>query len=77
LHLDVAYQGLFNSTATIYAKFNGNNKNNNTVIPGCALQAFWPYNYGDIYFGADNCLYDSDGKSYIIFNYFIYRINFY
>lgn len=30
--------------------------------PSCELDAIWPTNYGDIYFGADDCLYDAQGK---------------
>jgi hypothetical protein len=33
------------------------------VIPGCELNATWPRNYDDIFFGQDNCLYDSNSKS--------------
>ena len=29
------------------------------VVPGCELIASWPRGYHDIYFGQDNCLYDS------------------
>ncbi|KAN0070372.1 hypothetical protein V8E54_011241 [Elaphomyces granulatus] len=32
----------------------------------CELQARWPANYGDVYFGADGCLYDSNSNK--IFN---------
>jgi hypothetical protein len=28
----------------------------------CELQARWPANYGDVYFGADGCLYDSSSN---------------
>lgn len=46
-----------------YARFDGNNHNEWNVKPGCVLTASWPANYGGIYFGADNCLYDSTGES--------------
>ena len=62
-NLDVSYQGKANSTATIYARFNGQDTTDVNVIPGCELNATWPSNYGDIYFGQDNCLYDSSSKS--------------
>jgi hypothetical protein len=58
----VAYQNSLNSTATIYANFNGNDHTDTEVTPGCVLDAVWPYNYADIYFGQDNCLYDGSGK---------------
>ncbi|KAJ5826170.1 hypothetical protein N7474_003308 [Penicillium riverlandense] len=58
---DIADQNTGNSTATIYAKFNGDDKTDYKVVPGCKLDAVWPRNYGDIYFGNDNCLYDSTG----------------
>ncbi|KAE8381852.1 hypothetical protein BDV26DRAFT_289058 [Aspergillus bertholletiae] len=47
---------------TIYAGFDGSS-NKERVKPGCSLEASWPGNYGDIYFGADNCLYDSNGSN--------------
>ncbi|KAJ5613080.1 hypothetical protein N7510_006274 [Penicillium lagena] len=59
--IGIADQNTANSTATIYAKFNGDDKTDYNVVPGCKLEAVWPRNYGDIYFGADNCLYDSTG----------------
>ncbi|CAL5868266.1 uncharacterized protein PFLUO_LOCUS2490 [Penicillium psychrofluorescens] len=58
---NIADQNTANSTATIYANFNGDDKTDFNVVPGCKLDAVWPRNYGDIYFGADNCLYDSTG----------------
>lgn len=50
-----------NNTATIYAGFSGDSSQYK-VQAGCKLSAVWPHNYGDIYFGADNCLYDSQGN---------------
>jgi hypothetical protein len=41
--IDVAYQNSWYSTATIYAKFNGNDKTDVEVTPGCLLDAAWPY----------------------------------
>lgn len=46
--------------AIIYAKFDGNN-HKPVVTPGCKLIATFPSNYGDIYYGADDCLYDATG----------------
>nr|CEG05485.1 unnamed protein product [Fusarium clavum] len=42
----------------VHARFSGNNDpfEENS---GCILNAEWPQHYGDIYFGADNCLYES------------------
>ncbi|KNG83849.1 hypothetical protein ANOM_007369 [Aspergillus nomiae NRRL 13137] len=47
---------------TIYAGFDGTSTKK-YIKPGCSLEASWPSNYGDIYFGADNCLYDSNGQN--------------
>ncbi|KAN0068212.1 hypothetical protein V8E54_013782 [Elaphomyces granulatus] len=60
---NVADQGRNNSIAMIYAEFNANNTEYQNIIPGCQLFAAWPHSYGDIYFGEDNCLYDSSGNS--------------
>ncbi|CAO3640841.1 unnamed protein product [Cunninghamella echinulata] len=47
-------------SAVIFAQYNGNDKN--TVSkPQCVLNARWPSNYGDVYFGDNNCLYDASG----------------
>jgi len=59
----VADQGTDNSKVTIHAKFNGGDTTDQNVVAGCQLDAVWPRNYGDIYFGEDNCLYDGSGKS--------------
>ncbi|KAJ7272453.1 hypothetical protein C8J57DRAFT_1599750 [Mycena rebaudengoi] len=48
-------------SAEIFARFDGENKNPDNV-PGCKLEAAWPATYGDIYFGDDNCLYDSNNQ---------------
>ncbi|KAB8231197.1 uncharacterized protein BDW43DRAFT_313277 [Aspergillus alliaceus] len=47
---------------TIYAMFKGN-QDGATAKPKCSLEADWPSSYGDVYFGADNCLYDSNGQN--------------
>jgi hypothetical protein len=57
--IDVAYQKTYNSSATIYAKFDGSDSKDEYVKPGCELRAEFPSSYGDVYFGSDNCLYDS------------------
>ncbi|KAJ7245088.1 hypothetical protein C8J57DRAFT_975960, partial [Mycena rebaudengoi] len=33
------------------------------VVPGCTLHASWLAGYADVYFGADNCLYNSAGQN--------------
>lgn len=48
--------------ATIFAGFDGSNTAEPTVSPTCKLSAFWPKSYGDIYYGEDNCLYDSESQ---------------
>ncbi|KAJ7430416.1 hypothetical protein B0H11DRAFT_2381973 [Mycena galericulata] len=48
--------------ATIFARFDGNN-HDSTNIPGCQLNAQWNPNFGDIFFGDDNCLYDATGAN--------------
>ena len=48
--------------ATIYAQIPGGNKVDK-ITPGCVLQAKWPESYGDVFLGADNCIYDARGKS--------------
>lgn len=61
--IDIADQSTGDITATIYAQFNGDDKTDYKVTPGCKLQATWPRSYGDVYFGANNCLYDSTGTN--------------
>ncbi|KAE8423032.1 hypothetical protein BDV36DRAFT_290842 [Aspergillus pseudocaelatus] len=47
----------------IYARFDGSS-NKEKAKPGCKLEgASWESSYGDIYFGEDNCLYDSKGQN--------------
>ncbi|KAI9768497.1 MAG: hypothetical protein M1840_004907 [Geoglossum simile] len=59
---DVASQNQPDSTVTIYANFDANDKFGTSATPGCELNARWPSNYGDIYFGEDRCLYDGSGS---------------
>ncbi|KAJ7470981.1 hypothetical protein FB451DRAFT_1399734 [Mycena latifolia] len=47
---------------TIYARFDSGNKSPEAV-PGCKLNAAWPSYYGNVFFGADNCLYDADSQN--------------
>lgn len=61
--IDIADQSTGDITATIYAQFNGDDKTDYKVTPGCKLEASWPRAYGDVYFGANNCLYDSTGTN--------------
>ncbi|KAK6821176.1 meiotically up-regulated family-domain-containing protein [Apiospora arundinis] len=49
-------------SVTIYGRFDGN-KGPVKTWSGCKLNAHWPSAYGDIYYGADNCLYDSKGQN--------------
>ncbi|KAK7984435.1 hypothetical protein PG989_011837 [Apiospora arundinis] len=49
-------------SVTIYGRFDGN-KGPVKTWSGCKLNAHWPSAYGDIYYGADNCLYDSKEKT--------------
>ena len=46
----------------IQARYDGNNKNKYST-PGCVKGFDWPTSYGDVYYGSDNCLYDSDGDN--------------
>lgn len=43
------------SRSEVYAKYDNAGK------PNCKKTFEWPSYYGDVYFGADNCLYDSKG----------------
>ncbi|KZV79129.1 hypothetical protein EXIGLDRAFT_632604, partial [Exidia glandulosa HHB12029] len=45
------------------ARFDGGDRTDQTVFPGRRLDATWPGFYGDINFGADNCLYDTKGQN--------------
>jgi len=49
-------------SATFYAMFSGSN-DGEYALSGCTMEATWPSYYGDIYFAADNCLYDAQCKS--------------
>ncbi|KAJ5951928.1 uncharacterized protein N7479_010341 [Penicillium vulpinum] len=57
---NVADQNTANSTAIIYAMFNGGNTLGQ-VRPDCKLEATWPRDYGDLDF-TDNCLRDRSGE---------------
>jgi hypothetical protein len=54
------------STALILSGYDSSDPYSPQQSAKCELQARWPANYGDVYFGADGCLYDS--KSNKIFN---------
>ncbi|KAH7237867.1 meiotically up-regulated gene family-domain-containing protein [Fusarium solani] len=67
-HIANVYQSTYNvasdpnqpySTALILSGFNSSDDNHLHAMATCKLQARWPANYGDIYYGADGCLYDS------------------
>jgi hypothetical protein len=51
---------VYSGSALISARFDGAS-DAERVVPGCAFRASWPAGYADVYFGADNCLYDSAG----------------
>ncbi|KAF2494892.1 hypothetical protein BU16DRAFT_618860 [Lophium mytilinum] len=63
---NVASQNQPYSTTPIYAGFDATDVFSENVTPGCLLSARWPANYGDVYFGDDNCLHDSSGA--VIYN---------
>lgn len=44
----------------IYAEVPDNGQDR--VTPGCYKELSWPSYYGDIYWGADNCLYDAKAQ---------------
>lgn len=50
------------STATILASFDESQWYAPMLPPGCQLNARWPRNYGQVFFGADNCLYDASSN---------------
>ncbi|KAL9563853.1 hypothetical protein ACKAV7_012025 [Fusarium commune] len=50
------------NTVLILSGFDSSNDNHLHAKPTCQLQARWPANYGDIYFGEDGCLYDSQSN---------------
>ncbi|ORY09390.1 peptidase S8/S53 domain-containing protein [Clohesyomyces aquaticus] len=49
-------------TTTIYANFKPDDYTWGNVNPGCKIPARWPANFGDIYFKADDRLYNSSGS---------------
>jgi Meiotically up-regulated gene family len=53
-------------TALILSGFDATNNNSLKSTAAFQLNARWPANYGDVYFEADGCLYDSSGNK--IFN---------
>jgi len=55
------YTRKVSSTVEVYARYDGNNKNDQS-IPGCHTN-FNLYEWKDIYYGADNCLYTVGGGS--------------
>ncbi|KAM5383716.1 hypothetical protein ACJZ2D_001705 [Fusarium nematophilum] len=50
------------STVLILSGFDSSLDNHMHSKATCQLQARWPANYGDIYFGEDGCLYDSQSN---------------
>ncbi|KAH7013886.1 hypothetical protein EDB80DRAFT_836102, partial [Ilyonectria destructans] len=50
------------STALILSGFDSSVDNHLHALATCQLQARWPANYGDVYFGEDGCLYDSQSN---------------
>ncbi|KAL6405177.1 glycoside hydrolase family 18 protein [Ilyonectria robusta] len=50
------------STALILSGFDSSVDNHLHALATCQLQARWPANYGDVYFGEDGCLYDSESN---------------
>ncbi|KAJ5787474.1 hypothetical protein N7457_002464 [Penicillium paradoxum] len=49
-------------SATFYGRFDGSNTADTTVQAKCKVTATWPKSFGDIYYGEDNCVYDSESK---------------
>ncbi|KAN0073530.1 hypothetical protein V8E54_008750 [Elaphomyces granulatus] len=49
-------------TANIISGFNNTSQNSLKATATCQLNARWPATYGDVYFGADGCLYDSSSN---------------
>lgn len=60
--IDVKDQAHDRISTTIYGKFPDDHFHQK-VSPGCKLVASWPNSYGDIFYGADDCLYDANGSS--------------
>jgi hypothetical protein len=50
------------STVLILSGFDSSDPYSAQQAATCELNARWPSNYGDVYFGADGCLYDSGGN---------------
>ncbi|MCJ1308410.1 hypothetical protein MMC25_002063 [Agyrium rufum] len=49
-------------SATIYARFAGDSALYYDYA-GCKFNAVWPASYGDVFLGADFCLYDANGNN--------------
>lgn len=52
---------LYGGGAIIHAGFDPKDRTD-IVKPGCTLVAIWPIEYDDVFYGADNCLYDAGGR---------------
>jgi len=52
---------LDNGSAQIFACFSGSDSDE-IAYAACGMVFSWPSYYGDVYYGADNCLYDARGK---------------
>ncbi|KAF9891073.1 hypothetical protein FE257_005008 [Aspergillus nanangensis] len=63
--ISIPKSGSDRNNATVYAQFDGSQDLPEMVVAGCELSISWPDNYGDIFWGADDCLYDSDGKQIV------------
>jgi hypothetical protein len=62
VHIDIASNpSQPYSTADILSGFNNTDQNSLKATATCQLNARWPANYGDVYFG-NGCLYDSSGN---------------
>jgi hypothetical protein len=57
---DIPFQNNPLSAVNILAKL-PSDTTNEVVTAGCITIAFWPYYYGDVYFGEDDCFYDGKG----------------
>ncbi|KAJ5471154.1 hypothetical protein N7530_008511 [Penicillium desertorum] len=49
-------------SATLYGRFDGENTSEATVKAKCKITFSWPKWWGDIYYGADDCMYDGESK---------------
>jgi Meiotically up-regulated gene family len=63
VHIDIASDpSQPYGTANILSGFNNTSQNSLKATATCQLNAQWPATYGDVYFGADGCLYDSSSN---------------